>query len=94
MTRKNVTLIFLASSTLYSSLLAWAAIDLLVPKWRYLAGLPLAYGIGAACTAIALWRAEKPSAVTWASAYLFAALPAIKMLLDSGVVEEIAGRLS
>jgi hypothetical protein len=93
-TRKNVTLIFLGLSVFYSGLLAWAAIELLKPSWRYLVGLPLAYGVGAACTAAVLWRSEHPSTATWATAYFFGALPAITMLLNSGIVGEVAGLIS
>lgn len=94
LTRKNVTLTFLGLSVFYSALLAWAAVGLLKPDWRYLSVVPLAYGLGAVGTAVALWKIDRPSTATWAIAYFFGALPAIKMLLDSGVVGEIAGLLS
>ncbi|MEG3086941.1 hypothetical protein U1739_06200 [Sphingomonas sp. PB4P5] len=94
MTRKNVTLMFLGLSVFDSALLAWAGIELLKLNWRYIIGMPLAYGVGAACTAVVLWRSERPSTATWAAAYFFGALPAIKVLLDSGIVGEVAGLIS
>lgn len=93
MTRKNTTVLFLLFSVFYSGLLAWTILDWLKPHWRFLVFAPGLYGLGAAISAVMLWRSKQPSRALWMLAYFFAALPFTKMFIDSGIVGGVIAAL-
>ncbi|WP_116089783.1 hypothetical protein [Sphingomonas crusticola] len=91
--RVGPTRILLWLSTLFSIVIAWSVFEIVIPKWRILAIIPLFYAAGALATARYFRRVDKPGWLARAVSIFFL-MPIILHIAKSvGVTDIVASIL-